>query len=39
MFDDCFIAFWSGMGGGVVIGIMISAILTAIANRIEREEK
>jgi len=39
MFDDCFIAFWSGMAGGVVVGIMIAAILTAIANRIEGDEK
>lgn len=33
--DDAFIAFWSGMGGGLVLGIMVAAILTAIANRIE----
>ena len=32
---DCFIAFWSGMAGGAVIGIMASAVLTAIANKIE----
>ena len=36
--DDAFIAFWSGMAGGIVIGIIISAILTAIANRIEGGE-
>lgn len=35
--SDTFIAFWSGMAGGVVVGIMASAILTAIANNIEGE--
>lgn len=34
---DCFIAFWSGAGCGVVVGIMVAAILTAIANNIEGE--
>lgn len=35
MLNDAFVAFWSGMAGGAVVGIMIAAILTAIANRIE----
>lgn len=36
MDNDCFVAFWSGMAGGVVLGIIISAVLTALANSIER---
>ena len=35
MINDAFVAFWSGMAGGAVIGIMIAAVLTAIANKIE----
>ena len=35
--SDTFIAFWSGMAGGAVIGIMASAVLTAISNNIEGE--
>ena len=36
--NDCFVAFWSGMAGGVVVGIMIAGILSAIANRIEDKD-
>lgn len=36
--SDTFIAFWSGMAGGAVVGIFISAVLTAISNHIEGDE-
>ena len=35
MTNDCFIAFWVGAGGGMVMGIFISAVLIAISNSIE----
>ena len=39
MTNDAFLAFWAGMAGGTVIGIVISGILAAIANSIERGDK
>lgn len=38
MNNDAFVAFWAGMAGGVVIGIVISGILAAVANSIERRD-
>jgi len=35
MSNDAFVAFWVGLGGGLVLGIVISAVLTAISNTIE----
>lgn len=37
--NDCFIAFWSGMAGGVAVGIVITAILIAIGNSIEGKDQ
>lgn len=37
MTNDVFVAFWCGMGGGAVIGIVIAAIMSAISNTIERK--
>ena len=33
--NDAFVAFWSGMGGGLVLGIAFAGIMSAIANSIE----
>lgn len=38
MNNEVFVAFWCGMAGGVVLGIVIAAILSAIANNIERRD-
>ena len=35
---DPFVAFFVGMGAGLVLGIVISGILAAIANRIDKED-
>ena len=35
MSNAVFIAFWAGMCGGVVVGIFLSAVYMALANRIE----
>lgn len=36
--NDAFIAFWSGMAGGFVLGIATAAIFKVIGDSIEREE-
>ena len=38
MTNEVFVAFWAGMAGGTVLGIVIAAIMAAIANNIERGE-
>ena len=37
--NDAFIAFWVGIGGGLVLGIFISAVLVSISNTIEGRER
>lgn len=39
MTNETFVAFWLGMGGGLVLGIVLAAILAAVVNSIEREDK
>ena len=39
MTNDAFIAFWSGMAAGVVVGFALAAIVIAIANSIEGDRK
>ena len=39
MLNDSFVAFWTGIGVGLVLGIFLSAILKTIADAIERGEK
>lgn len=39
MTTDALMAFYAGIGVGLVLGIAISGILAAISNSIEREEK
>lgn len=39
MSNEVFIAFWVGVCGGLIFGIMMSAIIVAISNHIEGEEK
>lgn len=39
MSNEVFIAFWVGVLSGLILGIMIAAIFTAISNSIERTEK
>lgn len=39
MTNDAFVAFWVGICGGVIFGIFISAVFTAISNRIEGDNK
>ena len=36
MSNDVFVAFWVGCLTGLVLGIVTAAVLTAIANNIER---
>lgn len=38
MSNEAFTFFWLGCGAGFVLGIVAAAILTAIANTIERKE-
>ena len=35
MNNDAFIAFWVGAGAGLIFGIFISAVITAVSNTIE----
>jgi len=39
MTNDAFIAFWVGIGGGLVLGIFLSAVIIAIGNSIEGRNK
>jgi putative solute:sodium symporter small subunit len=34
---DVFSAFWVGACGGVIVGIVLSAVFVAVSNRIEGE--
>lgn len=36
MTNEVFVAFWAGLASGVVTGVMLAAIATAIMNNIER---
>ena len=38
MSNDAFIAFWVGICGGVILGIVLSAVFVALSNGIERGE-
>ena len=38
MTNDVFVSFWSGLCGGVILGIVMSAVFAAIANSIERRD-
>ena len=35
MNNDAFVAFWVGSGCGLILGIVLSAVITAISNSIE----
>ena len=37
--NDVFVAFWAGMAGGTVVGIVIAAIMAAVANSIEKGDQ
>ena len=39
MTNEVFVAFWTGMAGGVVVGFLLAAIAIAIQNNIERSDK
>ena len=34
--NDPFVAFWTGMGAGLVLGIIVAAVMAAISNHIEK---
>ena len=37
--NDVFVAFWGGMAGGTVLGIVIAAIMAAVSNSIEKGDQ
>ncbi len=39
MNNEAFVAFWVGITGGFILGIVLSAIFVSVANRIERGEQ
>ena len=39
MANDAFVAFWAGVCCGMVFGVMMTAVLAAVSNKIEGSEE